>query len=52
MKRFSFSSVPKWLRILLPALLIIIWLGATAIGGPYFGKISDVSSNDLTTFLP
>ncbi|MBP2411985.1 RND superfamily putative drug exporter [Arthrobacter stackebrandtii] len=42
----------KWLRILLPALVIIVWLVGGAIGGPYFGKVSEVSSNDQTTYLP
>ena len=46
------KSPPKWLRVLLPGVLIVVWLAFAAIGGPYFGKISDVSSTDLTTFLP
>ena len=29
-----------------------IWLGLAAVGGPYFGRISEVSSNDLSSFLP
>lgn len=41
-----------WLRLIVPLILVVAWLGVTGIGGPYFGKISDVSSNDLTTFLP
>ncbi|GAA4194742.1 efflux RND transporter permease subunit [Microbacterium oryzae] len=43
---------PRWLRILLPALLILVWLTAASIGGPYFGKVDEVSSNDQTTYLP
>lgn len=46
------SRVPKWLRILLPAILILVWLTAAGIGGPYFGKVSEVSSNDQTSYLP
>ena len=46
------KTPPKWLRVLLPGVLIVVWLAFAAIGGPYFGKISDVSSTDLTTFLP
>lgn len=46
------TKVPKWLRILLPAALIIVWLAAAGVGGPYFGKVDEVSSNDQTTFLP
>ncbi len=47
------TTLPKkWLRILLPGVIIIAWLALAGIGGPYFGKISDVASTDLTTFLP
>jgi len=41
-----------WLRVLLPALLIIAWLAGASFGGPLFGKVSEVSSNDQTTYLP
>lgn len=46
------GRVPRWLRVLLPAALILIWLAAAGIGGPYFGKVSEVSSNDQTSYLP
>lgn len=46
------SLPPKWLRALIPGVLVIIWLIFSGIGGPYFGKISGISSNDLATFLP
>lgn len=46
------SRVPRWLRILLPALLILVWFAGAGIGGPYFGKVSEVSSNDPTAYLP
>ncbi|MDQ0709543.1 RND superfamily putative drug exporter [Arthrobacter woluwensis] len=42
----------RWIRILLPALLIVGWLVAGSVGGPYFGKVDEVSSNDQTTYLP
>lgn len=42
----------KWLRVLLPALLILLWFAGASIGGPYFGKVSEVSSNDQTSYLP
>lgn len=48
----TYGKVPKWLRILLPTLLIIVWFAGGAIGGPYFGKVSEVSSNDQTSYLP
>ncbi len=40
------------LRVLLPLLVIFVWLSLSGVGGPYFGKIEEVSSNDLATFLP
>ncbi|SMY12736.1 MMPL family transporter [Brevibacterium jeotgali] len=46
------SRVPRWLRVFLPGLLILVWLTGAAVGGPYFGKVSEVSSNDQTTYLP
>ncbi|MFC9983616.1 MMPL family transporter [Microbacterium keratanolyticum] len=43
---------PRWIRILLPAILILVWFAGASIGGPYFGKVNEVSSNDQTTYLP
>lgn len=40
------------IRVVLAAALVFVWMGLAGIGGPYFGKISEVSSNDLSTFLP
>ncbi|WP_456284486.1 MMPL family transporter [Microbacterium sp. JZ101] len=48
----STPRAPRWLRILLPAILILVWFAAASIGGPYFGKVDEVSSNDQTTYLP
>ena len=45
-------KVPKWLRVLIPAVLIVVWFGLGGIGGPYFGRIEEVSDIDLTAFLP
>ncbi|WP_081710228.1 MMPL family transporter [Arthrobacter sp. 35W] len=42
----------RWLRIMLPTLLILLWLAVAGLGGPTFGKISSVSSNDQASFLP
>lgn len=42
----------KWLRLLVPIVLITVWLGISSVGGPIFGKISDVVSNDQASFLP
>ncbi|WP_460754894.1 MMPL family transporter [Myceligenerans cantabricum] len=46
------SRVPSWLRVLLPALLILVWVAAAGLGGPLFGRIDEVSSNDRTAYLP
>ena len=40
------------IRVLVPALLILGWLAGAAIGGPYFGRVDEVSSNDNATYLP
>ncbi|WP_255252692.1 MMPL family transporter [Curtobacterium sp. 'Ferrero'] len=42
----------RFLRIVLPAIVIVAWLAVASVGGPYFGKISEVSTNDQTSFLP
>lgn len=42
----------KWLRILTPIVLIIVWFAVAGIGGPTFGKISDVTTNNQAAFLP
>ncbi|MDR8019629.1 MMPL family transporter [Nesterenkonia aerolata] len=43
---------PVLVRILVPLVLVLVWLGVTAFGGQTFGQISDVVSNDQSTFLP
>ncbi|MEJ1091543.1 efflux RND transporter permease subunit [Microbacterium sp. Mu-43] len=40
------------LRWLVSALIILAWLAAASFGGPLFGKIDEVSSNDRTAYLP
>lgn len=46
------SKPSLWIRLVIPIILIIVWFGLAGAGGPYFGKISEVASNDLATFLP
>ena len=41
-----------WIRLGIPAVIIIAWLGLSGVGGPYFGRIEEVSSNDMLSFLP
>lgn len=45
-------SKQSWVRVLLPSLIVLIWLVAAGFGGPLFGRISEVSSNDPTAYLP
>lgn len=42
----------RWLRIGIPAALVLVWLVVGSIGGPYFGKVDEVSTNDRSSFLP
>src|SRR5690606_38107796 len=42
----------SWPRTLLSAVLILLWLAGAGLGGPLFGKIDEVSSNDRTAYLP
>lgn len=46
------TALARVLRILLPALLILGWVAAGGVGGPYFGKIGEVSTNDQSDYLP
>lgn len=41
----------RW-RWILPALLTLAWLALGAFGGPYAGKLSEVVTNDASSFLP
>ncbi|MFT4050935.1 MAG: efflux RND transporter permease subunit [Microbacterium sp.] len=42
----------RWLRIGIPAVLVLVWLAGGAIGGPYFGRVDEVATNDQSSFLP
>ncbi|HYJ48713.1 MAG TPA: efflux RND transporter permease subunit [Microbacterium sp.] len=42
----------RWLRVGIPVLLILVWLVGGSVGGPYFGKVDEVSTNDQSSFLP
>jgi RND superfamily putative drug exporter len=48
----SKTQIRPWLRVVSSAVLIVVWIGVGALGGPYFGRISQVSSNDATSYLP
>lgn len=42
----------RWFPRIGLLLVVAVWFVLGAVGGPYFGKIDEVSSNDLSTFLP
>ena len=42
----------RFLRIILPALLVTLWMLWTAGGGQTFGNLSEVTSDDQASFLP
>ncbi|MEY2849345.1 MAG: hypothetical protein RI885_2012, partial [Actinomycetota bacterium] len=44
--------VPRWLRAVIPIVLIAVWFVVAGVGGPYFGRVEEVSSNDQSSFLP
>ncbi|MDO5662717.1 MAG: efflux RND transporter permease subunit [Brachybacterium sp.] len=46
------AAVPRWLRILLPAVLTVVWLAVFAIGGMGFGTLSDITTQERSAFLP
>ncbi|MCE3293852.1 MAG: hypothetical protein K0Q84_2789 [Arthrobacter sp.] len=48
----SQPRVPFLLRALVPVLLVLIWLAVAGVGGPTFGRLDEVSSNDQASFLP
>ncbi|WP_142029321.1 MMPL family transporter [Arthrobacter sp. SLBN-112] len=50
--RVSKERVPFWLRWLVPVVLVLTWLGLAGVGGPTFGRLEEVSSNDQASFLP
>jgi putative drug exporter of the RND superfamily len=51
-RRQTDRATTRWLRIGIPLLLVAVWLAGGAIGGPYFGKVDEVSTNDQASYLP
>ncbi len=45
------ARTSRW-RWLLPAVLLVVWLGIGAVGGQYQGRLAEVQSNDNASFLP
>lgn len=46
------SHSQSWVRTVAAAIIVIAWLAVGSIGGPTFGKLSSVSTNDQAAFLP
>lgn len=46
------ASRHRTLRWLVPAVLVLVWLGIGGVFGPYAGKLGEVSTNDQAAFLP
>ncbi|MFD2675261.1 MMPL family transporter [Gulosibacter bifidus] len=45
-------STSYWARIIIPALVILLWLVTGALGGTMFGRVDEVAKNDQTAYLP
>ena len=43
---------PRWIRPVVGVLLVVVWLAVVGIGGPYFGRISEVATNEQSSYLP
>ncbi|WP_399893573.1 MMPL family transporter [Streptomyces sp. BBFR51] len=46
------SAPSRRARWLVPALLLLVWLGIGGALGPYAGKLGEVATNDRAAFLP
>ncbi|MFD6422585.1 MMPL family transporter [Streptomyces sp. NPDC060198] len=46
------ASRHRTLRWLVPAVLVLVWLGIGGVFGPFAGKLGEVSTNDQAAFLP
>lgn len=45
-------SPHRWVRVGIPLVLVLVWLVGGSVGGPYFGKVDEVATNDQSSFLP
>ncbi|MFF3214405.1 MMPL family transporter [Streptomyces sp. NPDC002886] len=45
-------STSRWVRWLVPLVLLAAWLGIGGTLGPYAGKLGEVATNDQAAFLP
>ncbi|WP_370585911.1 MMPL family transporter [Tessaracoccus sp. MC1756] len=42
----------RGLRAVIAVVITLVWLVGAGIGGPYFGRVSEVAQNDAAQFLP
>ncbi len=45
-------SSRRWIRPVVGIVLTLAWVAVTGIGGPYFGRIDEVATNDQASYLP
>ena len=48
----SERSSRAWVRPLIGVILVLAWIAVAGIGGPYFGRIAEVATNDQASYLP
>lgn len=46
------QSGRRWVRPLIGLLLTLVWIAVAGLGGPYFGRISEVTTGDQSSYLP
>lgn len=42
----------RWMRPLVGLLVTIVWVTVAGLGGPYFARISEVATNEQSSYLP
>lgn len=45
-------TATRWVRLLIPIALVLVWLGVAGVGGSAFSQISSVATNDQSQQLP
>ena len=51
-KRVAQERSRKWVRPLVGLVLTLAWIAVAGWGGPYFGRVDEVSVNDQASYLP